>query len=106
MSLERLGLDTSYTFIDSRKCASEVGETDYNKEKRRHGNTRTEYDALHTTVIRCCDSAETFLACGDLQYRTKQSAKGISASVPSLASKRWRAEGEYTTGVREGEKGQ
>jgi hypothetical protein len=68
--------------------------------------TRTEYDALRTTVIRCCDSAEMFLACGVLQYRTEQSAKSILASVPSLASKRWRAEGEYTRGVREGGKGQ
>jgi hypothetical protein len=40
----------------------------HEEEKRGAVNTRTEYNALFSAVIRCGDGSETFLACSVLQY--------------------------------------
>ena len=62
-------------------CARKVrGPDESRREKHGVGNIRTEYDALRTTVIRCCDCAETFLACGVLRYRTTDEGARKKAS--------------------------
>jgi hypothetical protein len=54
------------------------------REKRSAVNTRTEYDALRSAVIRCGDGSEMFLACGVLQiYSTKESARIVSQCLSS-----------------------
>ena len=66
----------------------------YEGKKRSAVNTRTEYDALRSTVIRCGNGSETFLACSVLQiYNTK---KRISASVLSDVRKKAQRTHPYT----------
>jgi hypothetical protein len=63
-------------------------------EKRGAVNTRTEYNALRSVVIRCGDGPETFLACSVLQiYSTK---KRISTSVLSDERKKEQRTHPYT----------
>jgi hypothetical protein len=72
-------------------CVSHEGE------KRSAVNTRTEYDALRSAVIRCSDGPETFLTCSVLQiYNTKERISALSASVLSDVRKNAQRTHPYT----------